>query len=327
MPIDWKPFVDIVNSSNSFVLTSHTRADCDAVGSELGMALVLESLGKQVRIINADAPPTHIAFLDRSGKVEVLGDGATADDAHAADVHMVLDTSAWGQLGDMAEVIRTSPAKRVVVDHHLSSDDLNATLFKDTTAEATGRLVLEAAERMAVKITPQIAEPLFAAIATDTGWFRFSSVTEATFQALAKLVAAGASPPNMFAELFERNTMARVKLHGRIMERMQTTSAGRVAFSSADEEDFTETEALVSDTEDVVNRLLSVEGVKVAVLFVWMNQTHTKVSLRSREEFDVRQVAEEFGGGGHAKAAGVRIPGGIADVQNLVLETLRKRMA
>lgn len=327
MPIDWKPFTEIVRNNQTFVLTSHTRADCDAVGSELGMALVLEALGKQVRIINADAPPPHIAFLDRTQKVEVLGEGVTADDVHLAEVHMVLDTSAWGQLGEMAEVIRETPAERVIVDHHLSSDDLNATVFKDTDAEATGRLVIEAAEALGVEITPQMAEPLFAAIATDTGWFRFSSVTEATFTALAKLVAAGASPPAMFAELFERNTMARVKLHGRIMERMQTTSDGRLAYSSADEADFNETGALVSDTEDVVNRLLSVEGVQAAALFVWMNETHTKVSLRSRVEFDVRQVAEEFGGGGHAKAAGVRIPGGIAHAEKLVLEALRKRMA
>lgn len=326
MPIDWTPLQELVRDNESFVLTSHTRADCDAVGSELGMAGVLQALGKRVRIINADEPPPHIAFLDSEGKVEVLGAGATAADAHAADVHIVLDTSAWGQLGDMADVIRDSPAKKAVIDHHLSGDDLGAIVFKDTTAEATGRLVIEAAEELGVALTKAIAKPLFCAIATDTGWFRFPSVTEQTFLALAKLVAAGANPSQAFNTLYESNTMARVQLHGRIMQRMATTLDGRVAYSAAPELDFVETGALVSDTEDVVNRLLSVEGVQVALLCVWMDGEKSKASLRSRGEFDVREVAEEFGGGGHAKAAGVRIRGDVDEAQRVILESLQRRI-
>ncbi|MEM6329245.1 MAG: bifunctional oligoribonuclease/PAP phosphatase NrnA [Planctomycetota bacterium] len=326
MIINWAPLIELVDAHESFVLTSHTRADCDAVGSELGMAGVLEALGKRVRIINADAPPPHIAFLDPAGKVEVLGHGATAADAHAADVHLVLDTSAWGQLGEMADVIRASPARKAVIDHHVSGDDLGAVVLKDTTAEATGRLVIEAAEALGVALTKPIADPLFCAIAPDTGWFRFPSVTEKTFAALAKLVAAGAEPSAAFNTLYEQNTAARVRLHGRVMERMATTHGGRVAYSAARESDFAETGALVSDTEDVVNRLLSVAGVEVAALLVWMDAQRTKVSLRSRGDFDVREVAEEFGGGGHTKAAGVRVPGTVDDAQRMILEALGRRL-
>ena len=139
------------------------------------MALGLRSLGKQVRIINGDAPPEHIAFIDPENRVEVIDEGATTADAHAADVHMILDTSAWGQLGPMADVLRESPAKRVIIDHHVSGDDLGATCFKDTSAEANGRLVLEALDALGVEITHDMAIPLYAAIATDTGWFRFPS--------------------------------------------------------------------------------------------------------------------------------------------------------
>ena len=327
MPIDWTPLADLVRDNATFVLTSHTRADCDAVGSELGLAGVLESLGKRVRIINADEPPPHIAFIDEEQKVEVLGEGVTAADAHAADVHIVLDTSAWGQLGDMADVIRNSPAKKAVIDHHVSGDDMGAVMLKDTSAEATGRLVLEAAEALGVEIDKPVADALFCAIATDTGWFRFSSVTEKTFTALAKLVAAGANPSQAFNSLYERNTMPRIQLHGRIMQGMATTEGGRIAYSVAREKDFAETGALVSDTEDVVNRLLSVEGVEVAVLVVWLNGEQTKVSLRSRGEFDVREVAEEFGGGGHAKAAGVRVAGGVDHAQEVMLQSLKRRLA
>ena len=114
------------------------------------------------RRINVDVQPAELA------DVEVL---------------MVLDTSAWAQLGPMGEVIKATKAKKIVLDHHVSSDDLGAEQFKNVEAEATGRLVLEAAQHLGVKLSPEIATPLFAAIATDTGWYRFGSTRGDTFRA------------------------------------------------------------------------------------------------------------------------------------------------
>src|SRR4029077_1559414 len=131
MPIDWRPFVELVKQYESFVLTSHMRPDCDAIGSELGLAYALKSLGKQVRIVNGDAVPPHIAFIDPHHVVEVLERDVRADELKA-QVHIILDTSAWNQLGPMAEVIRKSTALKVVVDHHVSGDDMSSEIYKDT---------------------------------------------------------------------------------------------------------------------------------------------------------------------------------------------------
>ena len=326
MSIDWAPFKKLVEECESFALTSHTRADCDAIGSELAMALVLESLGKRVRILNADAPPPHIAFLDSNERIEVFGSDFSVEDAHAVDAHLVLDTSAWGQLGEMAGVIDDSPARRAVIDHHVSGDDLGAEVFKDAEAEATGRLVLEALDALGAELTAEIALPLFAAIATDTGWFRFPSVSEGTYTAVARLVAAGVRPNELFSQLYDRNTPARIRLHGRVMESLSLHHDNRVATGRATAADFSETGAALSDTEDVVNRLLSVEGVEAAILFADMEPGLVKVSLRSRSQIDVRAVAERFGGGGHTKAAGVRFRGTIDDAQQAVLETLAAQL-
>src|ERR1041384_6985693 len=115
MPIDWRPFTKIVREAQSFVLTSHMRPDCDAIGSEIGLALALRSLGKTVRIVNADPVPPHIAFIDPNRDVHVLGrDLAEADPT--CDVVVVLDTSAWSQLGPMADIVRNTSARRVVID-------------------------------------------------------------------------------------------------------------------------------------------------------------------------------------------------------------------
>ena len=136
----------------------------------------------------------------------------------------MLDTSAWAQLGPMADVVRTTQAHKAVLDHHVDSDDLGAELFKDTKAEATGRLVLEAAKHLRVKLTPELARPLFAAIATDTGWFRFASVTGDTFRVPAALVDAGAVPQQIYTDLYERETLARLQLRGRILRALRPNS-------------------------------------------------------------------------------------------------------
>jgi phosphoesterase RecJ-like protein len=326
MTINWKPFVDLVAANESFVLTSHMRPDCDALGSELALAAALESLGKRVRIVNADGVPPHIGFIDLHHKVEVWGEDAPLDRFATPDVHIVLDTSAWQQLGPIADVLRATTAKKVVIDHHISTDDMGAMLFKDTRSESTGRLVLEAIEALGAKLTPEIAKALFAAIATDTGWFRFNSVAEDTFQAAAKLVAAGARPAELFSLLYEQHSLARLHLHGLVLRHIQLQSGGRLAYSQVTLRDLAETCAETTDTEDVVNRLLTIAGVKVAALFVELEPTWIKVSLRSRGNVDVRAVAETFGGGGHTAAAGIRYQGTLAEAQSTILDAVRKAM-
>ncbi len=323
--IDWRPFTKLVNESQSFVLTSHMRPDCDAIGSELAMAIALRSLGKEARIVNGDSVPPHIAFIDPEHDVLVLGRDVSANEL-ACDVHMILDTSAWGQLGPMAEVIRDTQARKVVIDHHVSEDDMGAVTFKDTTSEATGRLVLEAIEALGAKATPEIAVPLFAAIATDTGWFRFNSVSAATFKAIARLVEAGAKPAAIFAELFEQNSLARLLLQGRILTNVQSELGGRLLYTAITQADLREAGAVATDTEDVINRLLSVKGAEAALLFLELGPQETKVSLRSRSALDVNRIAGQFGGGGHRAAAGVRFPGPLNAAVTAVLAATHREM-
>lgn len=304
MNIDWPKFTEIVRQHRTFVLTSHIRPDCDALGSELGMAAVLEALGKEVLIVNGQPTPPNLAFIDPQGRILALGRDLTADQLPPSDVLMILDTSAWAQLGPMAEVVRASTARKIVLDHHVSEDDLQALPFKDSQVEATGRLVLEAARQLDVALTPQIAVPLFAAIATDTGWFRFSSTRAATYRAAADLIEAGARPEEIFAKLYERDTIGRVRLRGLILSRVQAEREGRLVHTCVRKDDFVRCGALPSDTEDVINMTLAIEGTQMAVIAVEQPQGGCKISLRSRCEVDCSRIAEQFGGGGHKAAAG-----------------------
>jgi bifunctional oligoribonuclease and PAP phosphatase NrnA len=239
---------------------------------------------------------------------------------------MILDTSAWAQLGPMSDFIRSFPGKKIVIDHHVSEDDLGAEPFKDVTAEATGRLVVEAAEALGVQLAREMATPLFAAVATDTGWFRFASTSPGTYRVAAKLMEAGAEPAAIYNALYEQDTLARMKLRGLILSRIETELGGRLAHTYVLKEDFVKTGALPSDTEDTVNSALAIGGTEVAVIFVEQHSGGFKISFRSRSHVDCSKLAEAYGGGGHKAAAGALVKGPLAEVQPLVLDAVRAAM-
>lgn len=327
MSINWSRFEETIRAHERFLLVSHIRPDCDALGSELGMAGVLESLGKQVRIVNGQATPPNYLFIDPTRRIKAINVDVRPAELDDVQVLIVLDTSAWVQLGPMAEVVKTTKAKKIVVDHHVSSDDLGAELFKNVEAEATGRLVLEAAEHLKVELTREIATPLFAAIATDTGWFRFGSTRGGTYRAAATLVDAGANPSEIYQSLYEQDTIARLNLIGRTLSRAKVELDGRLIHTAVLKDDFKATGALPSDTEDVVNQTLTVGGTQVAVIMVEQRDGGFKISFRSRTSaVDCSKLAEQFGGGGHKAAAGAFVPGPVEVAQAKVLDAVRAAM-
>jgi bifunctional oligoribonuclease and PAP phosphatase NrnA len=324
--IDWSRFVELVCSHTRFVLTCHVRPDCDALGSELAMAAMLRHLGKDVVMVNDFAVPPNLRFLDTQGQVKQLGKDMTAEQLADREVFIVLDTSAWAQLGRMADVFRQSSAIKMVVDHHVSGDDLGAELFKDVDAEATGRLVAEAADALEVPLTAEIAWWLLAALATDTGWFRFASTNGDTMRLAGRLMDAGAAPDLLFKRLYENDSLARLQLIGRTLARARTDLGGRLIYTWIERTDFEATGAVPSDTEDVINMTLNVGGAEVAVILVEQAGSALKLSLRSRSDVDCSRLTEQFGGGGHRRAAGATIRDPLEVALAKVLDAVRAAM-
>ena len=310
MPIDWSPLKEIIDHQNRFVLTSHVRPDADALGSELGMALLLRSMGKTVQIINPGATPAHLQFLDPEGEIKSVHDSPALKKAILeCDVHIVLDTSAWGQLGEVGKVMKTATTQKVVIDHHVSSDDLDATQFKDTSSPATGCLIYEFMQ--AINHTPDVraASCLYAAIATDTGWFRFPSTTSKTMRTIASLMDAGANPAELYSLLYEQAAVPRLHLSGIVLQRVATACDGQLAYTYVTQSDFAKSKAHPADTENLVNQCMTVAGTRAAFILVQQANRKFKVSLRSRVNFDVTPIAEQLGGGGHRQASGAMLPG------------------
>lgn len=324
--LDWSRFVEIVRRYRRFMLTTHIRPDGDALGCEMALAEALEKLGKDVLICNVFSVPSNLQFIDGKKKFKKLGVDVTLDQLIDREVLIILDTSAWAQLGSMADVVRSTKAIKVVIDHHLSEDNLGAEVFKDIEAEATGRLVIEAIDQLKVPLTAEIAQAAFIAVATDTGWFRFSSTTAETFGLIARLVAAGANPDEIYKNLYENDSLARLRLIGLALERAQSELGGRLIHTYIDNKDFHATGAISSDSEDIINMTLLVGGTEAAAIFVEQPKGGFKISLRSRCQLDCAALAEQFGGGGHKKAAGLFIDEPLESARTKVLDAVRAAM-
>src|SRR3954447_12686227 len=158
MSIDWTPLAELIEAHDRFLVTTHVRPDGDALGSEVGMAGLLRQKGKDVRVVNSSLTPPRYDFLDPQANLfEHFGTQVRPDDLADREALVILDLSAWGQLGDMAGWVRAFPGPKLGIDHHVSQDDMGAVVLKDTTAEATGTLVVAAIRELGGTLTPEIA--------------------------------------------------------------------------------------------------------------------------------------------------------------------------
>ena len=327
-PIDWHRFCDMIHSASSFLLTVHQRPDGDCLGSEMAMKRILEKLGKTVSVLNPHPVPPTLAFLDPHN--ELLGlQNATPEERtriNAVDMILVLDTSSWAQLAEMGPLIQSSPASKMVLDHHLKGDDIGAEMFVHAEAEATGALVVQAAEALGVALDKEMADAAFIAMAADTGWFRFASVTPETYRTVAKLMDAGAVPADLYREAYEQESLGRIRLIGRTLQQTESHFRGRVMFTRIMQDDLYQAGALPSDTEDIVNMTLQVRGSQVAVLVSELKDGTFKISFRSRCNVDCSKLAALFSGGGHKKAAGASSAQPFDETKKALLEAVGKAL-
>jgi phosphoesterase RecJ-like protein len=324
MTLDWLPFVEVVQRCRHFLLTTHIRPDGDGLGSMIAMADALERRGKKVDLVIGSVFPPRYRFLDPGERIQRFS--PPADHLRQADAVLILDTGTKNQLGDMGPFLLQLPASRLVIDHHPTQDDLGAVQLVDTTAEATGRLTHEAITALGDTVSEKAARALFVALAMDTGWFRHSNTTPATFALAAELTRLGARPEVLYDLLFEQNTLPRLKLTGLVLERLTTVCDGRIAYSEIHRGDYERTGATPQDTEDLVNYTRGLAGVEVGLFFMEQPRGGVKVSFRSRLKVDVGKVAEGFGGGGHRLASGAILETNLEEARARVLEAVRAEL-
>jgi phosphoesterase RecJ-like protein len=289
-----------------FFITTHIRPDGDALGSELALGRFLKKLGKQVTIINSDPPPYNLDWLPGADDIELF-DGAIQQRQRidAADVILILDTNALERIGRLSGPVRNSHAVKVLVDHHTMPETWFDVTYARDTASSTGELVYELiAAYDAALVDADIATTLYTAIMTDTGSFRYSSVTPRLHRIVADLLERGdITPAPVHTSVYDTRSMPGLRLLGRALESITLRYNDQVGYMVISQRMMRDTGASSDDTEGLVNYVLSIERVKAAVLFYEID-SGTKMSFRSKADVHVNEWARAFGGGGHRNAAG-----------------------
>jgi bifunctional oligoribonuclease and PAP phosphatase NrnA len=305
-----------IRNASRIVLACHVSPDADALGSLLGMALGLESLGKEVRAVSPDGVPRLYRFLPGWERVQT----AVAGDW---DLAIGLDADGADRLGSARDALLRQPVV-INVDHHKGKTPYGDIQLVDRTAAATGELVYAVLEELEVAVTPEIAVCLLAAVLTDTGSFRYTNTGAETFRLAAALVEAGAHPSPIYEAVYGSRPFAASRLLGRLLSSLARSDDGRIVWGVLSQHDFRQLGVETDAAEGFVDQVRMVEGGEVAVFFREEADGAVRASLRSRGEVDVARVAEEFGGGGHAAAAGCTVAGPPSEAVRRVLEVIRR---
>jgi phosphoesterase RecJ-like protein len=294
--------VDALRSHDRFLATTHENPDGDALGSLLGLTLGLRQLGKDVEMILGprERVPAEYAFLP-------LADLLREPPADAGErVLVCLDCASEHRL--TAAGLRESAPLVLDVDHHHDNTRFGDVNLIVADASSTSEIVADLLAELGVRITPEIAEPLYIALVTDTGRFQYSNTTPKALRLAADLVEAGADVHHVFRQVYENVDFAKLKLLARVLERAQVYDGGRVVISHLLRGDFAEVGAEEPYSEGLIDYLRSVEGAELVALIREPPRDDgpaRRVSLRaSADEVDVSRIARTFGGGGHTQAAG-----------------------
>jgi phosphoesterase RecJ-like protein len=341
---DFQKAVELIGKSNDVLLTTHTRPDGDACGCIAALCETLTALDKSVKILLLSELPAWYKFLFKQ-KPARQGEGPAVvpkifskKTKIESDLIIIVDTATYNQLPELDKYLKQSERVVLVIDHHATSDNIGNVRLIDSSAAATGLIVFDLLKYAGFPVTKKIAEVLFVAVATDTGWFQFDNTDSRTLKVCAELIDSGASPSQIYRQLYQNFSPQRFKLMTAMLNTLELHLDGRFAMQHLTQLDFKRSGARFSDTENLIDECRRISSVEAAALFVEQADGQVKVSLRSspstvsrsgrsnRGAVDVCKIAVKFGGGGHKMAAGAHLPGPIENAEKIILAEVKKHL-
>lgn len=308
-----QPIVDAIQSRRRFVISSHTRPDGDAIGSQLAMAYALHDLGKSVGVVNCDKAPGPLQAFPGVPAIEIA-DSVSAD----FDAAIIMECGELTRTG----VAGLDRAFVINIDHHPGNREYGQLNWFDPSAAACGEMVFDIIQALGVRISVEIGTHIYLAILTDTGGFHFSNISPRTFDICRQTLEAGVDPVLVSRTVFDSNSMARLRLYAAVLGAMRVDPSGRIVMLYLDQAMMKEANGTSDDIDGLINEPLSVKEVEAVAFFKHIESDQFRVSLRSKSSVDIGSVAKEFGGGGHRNAAGCTVRGSLGVLQ----EVFRQRI-
>ena len=310
---------ELIRSSKGVAIGTHIRPDGDALGSLLGLARALEQSGLRVSRLCDDKAPTAYQFLPESDRI------SSEAPEWSPDLGIVVDCDGLSRVGHLQGLFEGLPHV-IDIDHHGRDNAFGDVRLIDAEAGAAAEIVYDLICLLGAKIDGDTATCLYAGILTDTGRFSYANTTATSLEIASLLVRAGAQPQRIAREVYEERSLAATHLLGVALSRVSFDGDGKVVSTALTRQDFVETGAVSADTEGIIDNIRAISGPFVALLFVEAENGAVRVSLRSNDTIDVSGIALEFGGGGHAMAAGCTVIGGLAEVRERVLGAVRRSL-
>ncbi len=310
----FEEFREIIRSRQRFLVTCHIHPDGDAVGSLLALGLTLQKLGKQVEMICTDGVPTVYQFLERNSLIR-------RDSDFVPEVLISVDCAEKERVA-LPERFWEIPGLMLInIDHHITNTNFGHLNIVDPNAAATGEVIFRLLTAGGYELDKSIASAAYTAIATDTGFFRYSSTSSFTLELASVLVKHYQVEPAKIAEqVHDQKSYNSIRLLGTVLNTLQLALEGKVAWLVLSQEMLTRFPVENEETESFVNYARSIEGVEVGILFKELKPDEVKLSWRSSSAVDVSKLAANFGGGGHARAAGCTVTGPLERVISDVVD-------
>lgn len=317
---DLAAVVEAIRANPRFVLTTHENPDGDALGSLLAAHRALAGLGKDsVMFLHGEAPlPGEYRFLDFSELQRTLPPDASDR------VLLAVDCANESRIGVDAPILERVPST-INIDHHHDNSRFGDVNLVDADASSTGEVLRDVFRELGAELTPELAEPLYVGLVTDTGRFQYSNTTAKALRLAAELVEAGADVQKVFQGVYESIQFAKLKLLARALERAQVHAGGALVVSYLLRDDFVQVGAVEPYSEGIIDTLRAVEGAEMAALIREPprgGSAARRISLRSsRDELDVSAIARKWGGGGHPQAAGFSSDASIEEITAFLVES------
>ncbi len=315
----------LIETNQTFVLTTHVNPDGDGLGSEMALYYYLKSLGKEVHIWNHNAIPDNYAFLDPNGVMEIFGEKRHKKLLPTIDVVFILDISDWFRLKAFGEWLRAQKnLPTVCIDHHPNGERFAKLDVLMTEASSTGEIVFELLRALGASLTRPMAEALYTAILTDTGSFRFSNTTPQAHRIVAELIETGIDFRAIYEEIYEKEPPEKIRLLGMVLQQLQFECQGRLVWFQITQDMLRSVGLKPEDTDGFSDFPRRIAGVEISLMFVQMNEKRTKVSFRSRGNIVINGLAQAVGGGGHPFASGAVVQKPLSEAVDLVLKSAKK---
>lgn len=311
--------IEELSKANSFLITSHVNPDGDSIGSVLGLAHLLKAMGKKnIHLVMADPVPKLYKSLPGAAAIKRYSED---DDAPEYELAVMLDCNTRERIGTVDDWI--PDAQRVlIIDHHLGDQPEGDIGFIDTTYAAVGEIIVELFTAAALPMDPKAAHCAYVAQVTDTGGYRYANTSARSMRIGAQLLETGIDTAKICSDVFDTMTPIKFQMLQLALGRMAFSPGGKVAHTYATQADMDPHGAKREDLEGLVNYARKVDGVEAGIFFTGTSATETKVSLRSGEALNAASFLAEWGGGGHAAAAGASIARPIEQVMPEIVARL-----